>query len=69
MGTLCITEVKSTQHKTNHFKVYKVQPPPESKHLLLPEEKPPDKPRLIPPTPEPRIHFLSLWIHLLWTLG
>ena len=40
MGTLCITEVKSPRHKMTHFKVYKVQPPPESKLLLLPEEKP-----------------------------
>ena len=37
---LCITEVKSPRQKMTHFKVYKVQPPPESKLLLLPEEKP-----------------------------
>ena len=40
MRTLCITEVKSPRQKMTHFKVYKVQPPPESKLLLLPEEKP-----------------------------
>ena len=40
MRALCITEVKSPRQKKTHFKVYKVQPPPESKLLLLPEEKP-----------------------------
>ena len=57
MGTLCITEVKSTQHKTNHFKVYKVQPPPESKHLLLPEEKPGTSHALSRPPQSPESTF------------
>ena len=50
-GTLYISEVKSTQHNMNHFTAYKVQPPPESKHLPPAQIETPDKSLLILPTP------------------